>query len=252
MIMKKRWEIAQNSEKEYWNQFNKNNVLREANQFKDKADNLLISWKKYIKIDNNTKFLQVGGAVFDVINQIKIGKRYAIDPLADFYKEKFNLDYGEVNFKKGVGEKIPYPDKFFDVVILANVIDHVSSPEKVLSECRRVLKEDGLFYLDVYIATEGFIRISKIWAFIQKVFMNKIFNIHHPFMFSIKDVKKLLKKGEFKIIEDNVGKDYFQGTNNFKEVKTAKKHSPKRRIRLLANLGMYGDVIYNTLSKKRH
>lgn len=45
----------------------------------------------------------------------------------------------------GVGEKIPYPDEYFDIVISDNVLEHVRSPEQLFSEVRRVLKSDGLY-----------------------------------------------------------------------------------------------------------
>ena len=39
---------------------------------------------------------------------------------------------------------LPYADKSFDVVIVANALHIVPEPEKALSEIRRVLKEDGV------------------------------------------------------------------------------------------------------------
>lgn len=40
--------------------------------------------------------------------------------------------------------QLPYADKSFDVVIVANALHIVSEPEKALSEIRRVLKDDGV------------------------------------------------------------------------------------------------------------
>ncbi len=43
-----------------------------------------------------------------------------------------------VNFYDG--QKIPYPDKSFDVVILADVLHHASDPCNLISECARVVR----------------------------------------------------------------------------------------------------------------
>lgn len=51
------------------------------------------------------------------------------------------LDEGRVGF----GEQIPYPNETFDVVIADNVMEHLTSPEQVLSEVKRVLKPGGRF-----------------------------------------------------------------------------------------------------------
>lgn len=46
----------------------------------------------------------------------------------------------------GFGEEIPFPDESFDVVISDNVLEHVFNPKKFLSEVKRVLKKDGLYF----------------------------------------------------------------------------------------------------------
>lgn len=47
---------------------------------------------------------------------------------------------GEVNLNS---DDIPYPDGYFDTVIMADVIEHVENPSRVLRECNRVLKDAG-------------------------------------------------------------------------------------------------------------
>jgi ubiquinone/menaquinone biosynthesis C-methylase UbiE len=57
-------------------------------------------------------------------------------------------DHGvKIDLKKGVAEEIPFPDASFDLVMLDNVLEHVTDRPKTLREVRRVLKPGGLLYM---------------------------------------------------------------------------------------------------------
>ena len=47
--------------------------------------------------------------------------------------------------KVGSADAIPWPDKTFDVVICANVLEHLERPEIAFTEAHRVLKPGGVF-----------------------------------------------------------------------------------------------------------
>ena len=47
--------------------------------------------------------------------------------------------------KVGTGERIPYPDHSFDLVIADNVLEHLAQPGLVFGEVARVLKPNGMF-----------------------------------------------------------------------------------------------------------
>lgn len=49
----------------------------------------------------------------------------------------------EIDFRRGVAEGIPFSDGSFDVVILHDVIEHVRSHRRTMSEIARVLKPGG-------------------------------------------------------------------------------------------------------------
>ncbi len=51
--------------------------------------------------------------------------------------------------KPAVGEAIPFPDSFFDVVYSSNVLEHVQDPQRVIDESLRVLKPQGFLHIVV-------------------------------------------------------------------------------------------------------
>ena len=42
-------------------------------------------------------------------------------------------------------QRLPFPDKYFDVIVSFETIEHLPKLDDFLSECRRVLKDDGTF-----------------------------------------------------------------------------------------------------------
>jgi len=51
-------------------------------------------------------------------------------------------------FKRGKGERIPFSNASFDLVLLVRVIHHLKRPEKVIGEINRVLKPGGFLILE--------------------------------------------------------------------------------------------------------
>jgi len=249
-VSSKRWEIAQDSEREYWQDFTKETLLRdEAERHEKKAKIIEEEWKKFIKLSKNSKILQIGCGPEDVINYISKGKKYAIDPLANFYKEKFGLNYNLISFSEARAEGLPFKDNDFDLVILANVLDHVEYPEKAISEVKRVLKKDGVFHFENLFYQKNFIKLAKIFGIIKRTLTGDIFNIHHPFMFKLKELKKILSK-DFSIIHEEIGRD-IGSCDNIEEMKKMKKKEKKFTVRTLAKFGLYGTINYSAICKKK-
>lgn len=49
------------------------------------------------------------------------------------------------HFVEGNATHLPFPEKSFDVIIIADVIEHIDDEDKVMKEIRRVLKPQGYF-----------------------------------------------------------------------------------------------------------
>jgi len=248
-VSSNRWKIAQGSEKEYWDTYTKESLLKEeADRHKSKAKTLEKEWEKFIKIGENTKIIQIGCGPEDVINYFSKGKKFAIDPLADFYKKKFKINY-DIEFIQARGEEIPYPDEFFDIVILANVLDHAEMPEKVMSEINRVLKYGGIFHFENLFYQKNFLRLAKIYGKLKESLKKEIFNIHHPFMFTLPDLKNIIHS-QYRPLEETVGREiaYYE---NMEELKKIKLNDPSFTVKFPAIFGLYGTINYIAICKKK-
>lgn len=245
-VSNNRWEIAQMSEKEYWDEFNQETLMKEEiMRHKEKAKILEREWQKWISLNKETRILQIGCGPEDIINYFSKGTLYSIDPLADFYKKKFKLDYQNVTFLQGRGEKLPFENDSFDVVILANVLDHVESPKKVISEIKRILKKDGIFHFENLFYQKSFLILSKIWGPIKQFLTKEIFNVHHPFMFKLEDLQHLLSEN-FSILQEEVGRE-IAFYDDLKELKKIKQNDSKLTTRLPAHFGIYGTINYTAV-----
>lgn len=95
-------------------------------------------------------------------------------------------------------EKIPYPDKYFDVIIMTEVIEHFLLPEDVMKEARRLLKDDGF----IIITTPNFLFFAnrkKIlfgdFEYTESGFLDR----GHVHFFQINSFEKMLKQLDLKV-----------------------------------------------------
>ncbi len=246
----KRWELAQKGEKSFWDSY----LIEQLKKETEERDNFRVKmlfpiWKEYITLDDKTKILQIGSGPLDIINYIPIGKKYSLDPLADFYKEKFKFNYGTVKYLQGVGEKLPFKNNFFDLVILSNVLDHTSNSDEVLSEINRVLNKNGILYFDCAYYQKSFLVLSKIYGFFYKIFLNKPFNLYHPYMFSLRELRILSKK-YFQIYEEKIGENLGIRIKNLKELKK-RRMKEKLTKKIPAFFGLLGNITYSFIGRKK-
>ena len=55
--------------------------------------------------------------------------------------------YPRLDFRVGSAEEIPFPDHSFDVILAFELIEHLSSPTKFISQVRRLIKPGGILVL---------------------------------------------------------------------------------------------------------
>lgn len=67
-----------------------------------------------------------------------------------------------VNWVNGTAEKLPVPDRYFDVVCMMDVLEHIHQPQQALKEVSRVIKPGGIFVFHT------FNRTWRSWLFAAK------------------------------------------------------------------------------------
>lgn len=78
--------------------------------------------------------------------------RWGVDHLIDAYKEiGFPLDRHDIQYSSIDCEHLPYPNGVFDVVVCVNALDHFDDLDCSIAQIGRVLKNGGLFRVQVNI-----------------------------------------------------------------------------------------------------
>jgi ubiquinone/menaquinone biosynthesis C-methylase UbiE len=103
---------------------------------------------------NEIKLLDLGGGTgkYSVILS-KLGYNITLLDISKesikVAEEKFKQNNLHVTTINSSGENIPFEDNFFDVILMVGcVINYTPNPERMLIECKRVLKSNGIMYFD--------------------------------------------------------------------------------------------------------
>lgn len=131
-----------------------------------------------------------------------IAKRYELDLTC--IDTICNLQDFSMQFARADGRHLPFSDDTFNLVSAISIIEHIPriNRDKFLSEVRRVLTGDGLFFLQIpnrYFPIEPHSYLPFIGYFPSKV--QSLFYTNHCDMPSLKEVEDLLKTNHFFIIQ---------------------------------------------------
>ena len=123
--------------------------------------------------------------------------------LTKHFIEKNNVTLGDIDenalsiakknyqietIKVDLNQSLPFPDKSFDVVVMAEVLEHLPYPLITLSEIKRILKENGEFIGNLPLAYH----LKDRWQIIRGRKLLISGDPTHLQFLSYEDVKKLL------------------------------------------------------------
>lgn len=120
---------------------------------------------------------------------------------------EINRDSARIAAEKGldvfVGElhKANFPENYFSVVRLGDVLEHVPDPVGLIKECRRILKEDGILIVSTPNIDCFWAKLTKSLHNFLKIPWPVLIPPYHLFLFSEENLKNLLSKLNFKILD---------------------------------------------------
>ena len=100
-------------------------------------------------IDSRARVIEVGSGAHGLIFYFGVPHGIGIDPLAVEYAKLFPAWQRRVSTVASFGERLPFADDAFHIVLCDNVVDHAESPSKIVAELVRVLVPGGLLYFTV-------------------------------------------------------------------------------------------------------
>lgn len=147
----------------------------------------LIKDKKISKLVKGDNILDVGC----FLNPNPYLKGYVIGCDIRYMETPKNyLSFFQIDLNK---ENIQIKDKYFDSIILGDVIEHLENPSKMLRECFRLLKDDGRLIISTP-------HSSHYWEIIKNYLqIFKDTNNEHLNAWSVIDFKRLLRLHNFKV-----------------------------------------------------
>ena len=98
---------------------------------------------------DDPRMLEVGSGAHGILFGSGSSRAIGVDPLAVHYAGLFPTWQRNVPTVAAVGERLPFADGTFDVVLCDNVVDHAERPAAIVAELARLLVPGGLLYFTV-------------------------------------------------------------------------------------------------------
>ncbi len=167
------------------------------NTFEKTRDTIILNYAK--ENLSGKRILEIGCETGKrTVVLVKAGCKVTSLDLVDKRKPEF---CGKYNFITADGIDLPFKNETFDSVVSFDVIEHINDDKKVLIECRRVTKKNGLIIL----GTPNRLRLShKIRQFLGRKIIYPLEvgkNCIHLREYSMEELCNLVNSAELQIIK---------------------------------------------------
>lgn len=161
--------------------------------FRTKRKALFFKHPWYLEFPAGTNVIDIGCGSGELLLRLKelSCNAYGIDiddTTSKFLREVMSLNVTTWDIDDG----IPFPDDFFDVIIMRHSLEHIYNPVHVLHEIRRALKPDGLLLI-------GVPNIDSFVSKITGIYWGDLDVPRHLFHFSPSTISTLLNEAGFSI-----------------------------------------------------
>lgn len=108
-------------------------------------------------------------------------------------------------------EKAKLPSSYFDLVILNHTLEHLKNPKQILQKVKKILKKDGILYIDVPNVGSLLSKImGKRWPYLLPD--------EHLWQFDRTSLSKLVKKAGFEVLHFESRTGIFEYANPLLEL----------------------------------
>jgi SAM-dependent methyltransferase len=180
----KRWSQAQVKEDAFW---------QRDNVFESQMERVIARYKPVIekissKIPPDPVILDVGCGPTCAAQLFPSGLKIFLDPLLYSYKKTYSDTLPIGKMITCTAENISMGNSCSDVVLCVNALDHMINPGNALSEIRRVLKDDGIFVLGLFLHPPP---IASARRFIESC-LPFLREDAHPYSYTRKSIRELI------------------------------------------------------------
>jgi len=145
------------------------------------------------KYKNNGRILEIGSAAGYFLHTARsFGYEvYGLEINERFVK--FSRDLMKLDVRSGTILDCPFPDNYFDIIYMRNVLSHLSNPLQELKKVNSMLKSKGLFIFETGNAAE-----------LNPYYIEKLVGLglpEHLFHYSRENISQLLNKTNFHLIK---------------------------------------------------
>lgn len=192
-VSQERWHEAQKAELEFWEGVRKDGYGGLSYSRWKQYDPIWAAWDYTVNLGYDLDFFKdktvvaIGCGPRGLISKLRAKEKIGVDSLISEYVKSFDLAK-DVQYIAATGEALPLRGGYADVIFCINVLDHVLDPISLLREARRVLKDEGLFILQLNLTSSYAVADG----------MPSENDLPHPHHFSVSDVSEMLNQVGFK------------------------------------------------------
>lgn len=144
-------------------------------------------------LNHSSKVLEVGCSTGHFLHTIKEHVNEVVGIELDQSHAKFARENCNLNVYNQSINETPIAEKYFDVIFMFQVFEHIPNPIEFLSEYKKYLKPNGRIYIEVPNVNDALLSVYNISSY-QKFY----FRLPHVYYYSELTLQKMLEKAGFK------------------------------------------------------
>ena len=186
---------------------------------------------------------EIGSGAHGLIFYFNAKHGVGVDPLAAHYASLFPKWQRRVSTVSAFGERLPFPDQTFDVVLCDNVIDHAESPSDIVAESARILAGGGLLYFTVNVHHPIYALASHLhgaWNALGVQYEIGPFADHTTHL-RLDDARRLFDGLPLRILAEY---------SNVDEARALAKHSKRRHLGDYGKLIFFKNALYGVIAER--